>query len=152
MNIDIKQATLSHVKEIAELFNSYRVFYGQKSNVDLAIKFIADRIKNEESIIFLAMDETGNSLGFTQLYPTFSSVSAQRVWVLNDLFVSASSRRLGVGEKLMNAAKVFALETDSKGISLETEKNNISAQALYETLGYERNSDSYHYFLKLTKV
>ena len=151
MNIIIKQANLDHVQKISELFNAYRVFYKQSSNIDLAKKFISDRIKNEESIIFLAMDETGNPLGFTQLYPTFSSVSARRTWVLNDLFVSESSRKLGVGEKLMNSAKVFALKTGAKGISLETAENNINAQALYESLGYEKSSDIY-YFLNLTKA
>ena len=151
MNIVIKQANLDHVQKISELFNAYRVFYKQSSNIDLAEKFISNRIKNEESIIFLAMDEAGNPLGFTQLYPTFSSVSARRTWVLNDLFVSESSRRLGVGEKLMNSAKVFALKTWAKGISLETAENNINAQALYESLGYEKSSDIY-YFLNLTKA
>jgi len=151
MSIIIEQANLDHVKKVSELFNSYRVFYKQCSNIDLAIEFISDRIKNEESIIFLAMDETGKSLGFTQLYPSFSSVYAQRIWVLCDLFVSESSRRLGVGQKLMNSAKVFALETRAKGISLETAENNTKAQTLYESLGYEKSND-FHYFLDLTKA
>lgn len=151
MNIVIEQANLEHVKKVGELFNSYRVFYKQSSDIELAINFITDRIKNEESIIFLAMDETDRPLGFTQLYPTFSSVSAQRIWVLNDLFVSESARRLGIGEKLMNSAKIFALKTGAKGISLETADNNVSAQSLYESLGYEKSSDFY-YFLNLTKA
>ena len=151
MNIIIEQANLDHLEKVSELFNSYRVFYKQNSDIDLALKFVSDRIRNEESIIFLAMDETGNPLGFTQLYPTFSSVYAQRIWILCDLFVSESSRRLGVGEKLMNSAKIFALETGAKGISLETAENNIKAQALYESLGYQKSND-FFYFLDLKKA
>jgi len=147
MTISVKRATLDNAEEIGELFNSYRVFYEQNTDVDLAIDFISDRIKNEESVVFFAHDKSGNALGFTQLYPTFSSVSAQRSWVLNDLFVSSTSRRLGVGKKLMEAAKVFA--TDSKGIALETAEDNFNAQALYESLGYKKDSGIYHYFLNL---
>ena len=91
----------------------------------------------------------GNALGFTQLYPTFSSVSAQLTWVLNDLYVVADARRLGVGKQLMETARAFALETNSKGIALETGKDNVTAQALYESLGYQKSDGVYHYFLTL---
>jgi len=149
MSISVKRASLENIKEVSELFNSYRVFYKQDSDVDLAISFITDRLNNEDSVIFYAHDENGNALGFTQLYPTFSSVSAQSSWVLNDLYVSSSARRLGVGKTLMDTAKSFAIQTNSKGIALETCEDNLHAQALYESLGYEKDVGVYHYFLSL---
>ena len=149
MTVNVKRATLDDIKEVAGLFDAYRVFYKQQSDLKLATNFISERIKNEESVIFLAHDESGKALGFTQLYPTFSSVSAKRGWVLNDLFVSLTARRLGVGKKLMDAAKVFALGTNAKGIGLETAVDNFNAQALYESLGYEKDNNIY-YFLNLT--
>jgi len=149
MTISVKRATLENLDEISELFNSYRVFYEQDSNMELAATFISERMKNKESVIFYASNENGKALGFTQLYPTFSSVSARSFWILCDLYVSSSARRLGVGKKLMEAARIFAIENGSKGISLETAKSNVNAQALYESLGYKRNPDVYNYFLSL---
>lgn len=152
MSISVKRATLDNARKIGELFNSYRVFYEQKPDLELAINFISERIENEESVIFYATDEQGSAVGFTQLYPNFSSVSAKRSWVLNDLFVSTNSRRLGVGKKLMEAARVFATNSRAKGIALETTEDNVKAQALYESLGYEKESGFIHYFLNLPQA
>jgi len=149
MSISVKRATIENLNEVSELFNSCRVFYKQDSDLDLAISFITDRLNNNDSVIFYSHDENGNALGFTQLYPTFSSVSAKSSWVLNDLYVSSSARRLGVGKKLMDTAKSFAIETKSKGIALETCEDNLNAQALYESLGYEKGVGVYNYFLSL---
>jgi len=152
MTISVKRATLENLHEVSELFNSYRVFYKQDSNIDLAVNFISERMKNKESVIFVASTENGEALGFTQLYPTFSSVSAKSFWILCDLYVSSAARRLGVGKKLMEAARVFAIENNSKGISLETASDNVNAQALYESLGYKKDADVYNYFLSLKKA
>ena len=95
MSISVQRATLQNAKEIGELFNNYRVFYQQASDVKASTAFIAERLSNGESIIFYASNEQGEILGFTQLYPTFSSISAKKSLVLNDLFVAANARRLG---------------------------------------------------------
>lgn len=89
-------------------------------------------------------------LGFTQLYPGFSSVSARPSWILNDLYVSPNARRAGVAKLLMNTAKDFADSTQAKGISLETSLDNVNAQALYETLGYKKSDGFYSYYLPLS--
>lgn len=134
---------------MAYLFNDYRVFYKQKSDITVALEFISERLDKNESVIFFAHDAKGDLLGFTQLYPNFSSVSAKRSWILNDLYVSSAARRLGVARKLMNAAKDFVISTDAKGISLETAPDNVNAQALYESLGYEKSSGFYSYYLSV---
>ncbi|MBA6390944.1 GNAT family N-acetyltransferase [Colwellia sp. BRX10-3] len=152
MNIVVNRARIENINEVSILFNSYRVFYDQDSNLELAKEFISERINNNESVIFYAIDNTGAYLGFTQLYPNFSSVSAKRSWVLNDLYVSESARRLGVGKKLMQAAKNFALSTNAKGIALETAEDNVNAQALYESLGYKKGSGFFSYFLSLPQA
>ena len=147
--MDIIKATPADVALIAPLFDAYRVFYGQASNLALAEEFIAERLANNESVILLAVDSSGKALGFTQLYPSFSSVSAARIWVLNDLFVSDNARRQGVATQLMHAAKKFGIKTGVKGLVLETGVNNVNAQRLYESLGYIKESGSYHYLLNL---
>ncbi|WP_154222486.1 GNAT family N-acetyltransferase [Marinicella rhabdoformis] len=146
--INIKKATCDDLPVLASLFDGYRQFYDQESNLALAENFLKARIENKESVIFLATDTEGKGMGFTQLYPTFSSVSAQRSWILNDLFVASTARKQGVGEALMNRAKAMAKETGAKGILLETGKENTTAQKLYERLGYHQENDVFFYFLK----
>ncbi len=144
MSLNIIRADLDHVEWVVPLFDAYRVFYRQDSDVKNARRFIEHRLKNGESVIFLAMD--GNSaLGFVQMYPSFSSVHMRELWILNDLFVAPEARKMGVGEALMERARQFAIETGAKGLMLETAVDNFSAQRLYERMGYERETDFYVY-------
>ena len=103
----------------------------------------------DESAIFLAQDENGDALGFVQLYPTFSSINAHRTWLLSDLFTAPAARGRGVGRLLMNCARDFALQTGAKGLVLETATDNVTAQALYESLGYVRDTGYFTYNLDL---
>lgn len=146
--MQIIQVTTAEVAQVAPLFDQYRVFYQQPSDPALAYAFIAERVANRESEIFLAMEEH-EPVGFTQLYPSFSSVSARRTWILNDLFVEPSCRGQGVGRALLERARLHALETGVKGIGLQTAMDNINAQRLYEALGYQRSEGFYSYFLAL---
>jgi len=148
-SVIIEEAEFSDLKEISKLFDAYRVFYKQPSDLLLANQFLSERIDKHESVIFYAKNNKEEYLGFTQLYPSFSSVSAKRIWILNDLFVSEKARGLGIGKNLLNRAKEFALETDAKGIALETDITNVNAQGLYESLGYIKNSEHFYYFLEL---
>ena len=143
----IKKATLNELESLTELFDLYRVFYEQKSDPDGAKEFLKERFTNKESVIFIAFDEN-NPVGFVQLYPSFSSVSMNRTWVLNDLYVKESVRGKGFGEKLLKKAINFAEETGAKGISLETGKENVTAQRLYEKIGFKRELN-YFYFLTI---
>ncbi|NQY93226.1 MAG: GNAT family N-acetyltransferase [Campylobacteraceae bacterium] len=149
MNITIHKAQLSNLEEVSKLFDAYRVFYKQKSDVSLALDFLTQRLENAESVIFYAKNDHDEYFGFTQLYPTFSSVSACSTWVLNDLFVTPNSRGLGIGNKLLDKAKEFAQEKNAKGLALSTAKTNEKAQKLYESLGYEKDNEYLHYFLSV---
>ncbi|MDF2857754.1 MAG: family N-acetyltransferase [Neobacillus sp.] len=141
----IQKATVNDLDSIVELFDLYRVFYEQKSDIDAARLFLEERFRNEESIIFIVKIGE-DSVGFVQLYPAFSSVSMRKSWILNDLFVSENYRRKGMGEKLIKTVIDFAVETGVKGVSLETGKGNISAQRLYEKIGFERESNYFYYY------
>lgn len=141
-------ANAEHLKEIALLFDQYRVFYGQPSNLSAAQQFLEERFKNQDSRIFLALDQE-KGIGFTQLYPSFSSVSMQPIWILNDLFVIASHRRQGIAKELMNTAAKYARDTGAIKLVLATQKTNIAAQTLYKSLGYELNDEFDHFSLKL---
>lgn len=146
----IVQASLGDLQDVAELFNQYRVFYGQASDPAGAEAFLFRLMEHRESVIFLAREENGRQpVGFVQLYPTYSSISMQRSWVLNDLFVLEKWRKQGVGRKLLDAAADMARLTKAKGLALETAPDNHSAQKLYESVGYVRDTEFFHYYLTL---
>jgi ribosomal protein S18 acetylase RimI-like enzyme len=143
--VSIRKATINDLDSLTELFNSYRLFYQQESDIPGAKSFIKERLLNEDSVVFIAFEE-GKAVGFVQLYPTFSSVSMKRSWILNDLYVSASARKKGFGEKLLQKAIEFAEETGAKGLSLETGEDNLTAQRLYEKIGFKKESNYFYYF------
>lgn len=148
MGITIKKAVLEDLADVAGLFDCYRVFYKQESDVESARFFIAKRMNKEDSVIFLARSETGQAVGFTQLYPTFSSQSMQRMWILNDLYVTESHREAGIGSILLETARYFSADTTSKGLLLCTQVTNQKAQALYRRSGYRKLDEFEWYFLK----
>jgi ribosomal protein S18 acetylase RimI-like enzyme len=147
----IVQATLEHADIIAPLFDEYRQFYGQAPNLERGRTFIAKRLINRESVIFIATDgEQGSeALGFTQLYPSFTSVGMRRLWILNDLFVAAPARGRGIATALMDKAAEYARQTAARGLILETAADNGEAQRLYEKLGWKRDELFYRYYLNL---
>lgn len=134
----VKRATPSDLDALVPLFDSYRRFYGQPSQPDICREFLRARFDREESAIFIAVAEDHGAVGFTQLFPSFSSVRVRPIWWLNDLYVTASSRGLGFGRALLDAAATHARATSAAGLMLETLSENAYAQELYERHGYER--------------
>ncbi|WP_183561346.1 GNAT family N-acetyltransferase [Paenibacillus endophyticus] len=148
--MEISRATIKDVEQLATLFNEYRIFYKQLSDVLRAQQFLADRIQLEQSIIFKAIKpESSKMIAFTQLYPIFSSVSMKKAFILNDLYVIESDRGQGVAELLLDRAKTYALENGAKGLELSTACDNAIAQRLYERNGYEKDETYFHYYLTL---
>jgi len=141
--MNITRATTKHLPEVARLFDLYRQFYHCDPDIDLARRFINERMENSESIIFVA--EQGETLsGFVQLYPSFCSVEAVRILILYDLFVDSSARGAGVGKALMNRATDYARESGAARLDLLTAKDNIPGQQLYEQLGYQKTLEDFY--------
>ena len=146
--VKIITATLDQLEQLAPLFNAYRVFYQQASDLEAATVFLCERFLLRENVIYMAL-EGQTVLGFTQLYPSFSSVSLKRLWILNDLYVIPEARGLRVGEALIGAAVELARSSGAIGVQLETAHSNLSGQKLYERLGFQRKDLAYRtYFLK----
>jgi len=145
--VQVKRATTADIATIAPLFDAYRQFYHKPSDLDGARAYLTERLERDESVVFLALLGDGTPAGFTQLYPIFSSTSMQRVWLLNDLFVAPVARRAGVGRALLERAHAYARETRAKELMLQTAVDNIPAQRLYESLGWQRDNDYYVYTL-----
>jgi GNAT superfamily N-acetyltransferase len=142
--VKIIKATKDNLEQIIPLFDQYRIFYNRPSDEKGARKFLEARFDNSESIIFIALINE-HAVGFVQLYPTFSSVSMQCSFILNDLFVIPSFRQQQIGEALLECAKQHCKEQNHKGLALETTVDN-PAQKLYEKLGWVKDKDYYHYF------
>ncbi|WP_409296515.1 N-acetyltransferase family protein [Peribacillus sp. SCS-26] len=143
----IIQATIEDLIPVSRLFDLYRIFYQQPEDQEGALCFLKERFINQDSVIFTAVSEEGNYVGFTQLYPLFSSVSMKKSYLLNDLFVHPNARGRGVGGLLLAAARDYAIKTGAKGLSLQTARGNTAAQALYEKNGYDRETQFIQYNL-----
>jgi len=147
----IKQAGTEDIATIIPLFAAYRRFYNLESDPIALRNYLSERLANHQCIIFLAFSDNITA-GFTQLYPGFSSLSLRNSWVLNDLFVVPEARVLAVGLQLIARAKQLAKATGACQIMLQTAADNMTAQGLYEKLGYQRDNDFYVYTLALGEV
>lgn len=144
--ITVGEAGPRDLDEAAALFDAYRVFYRQGSDLAAARAFLSERFKRKDAVLLLARHQ-GVAAGFVQLYPSLSSVSMKRIWILNDLYVAPGARRLGVGRRLMDSARAHAAKTGAIRLELTTEHDNTTAQALYERCGYARDTVFYKYIL-----
>lgn len=149
--MEIRALEESDLPQLAILFDQYRVFYGQTSDVEAARAFLHQRLTRGDSAIIGAIVHDV-LVGFTQLYPTYTSVGLGRMWILNDLYVSADARRRGVGAALMHAAQEYAEITDARGLVLSTAVDNRKAQALYEKMGWNQDQDFYQYEFDITRA
>ena len=134
-DIEIRQASRNHLGQLVPLFDAYRQFYQQDSDETTAQRFLTERLEQRDSVIFLAC-RGQEPVGFTQLYPSFSSVAMRRLWVLNDLFVKPDFRRQRIGERLIEQAIHFARSTGACRLVLATGVENLAAQRLYAKLGW----------------
>lgn len=131
----IRKANQTDLPQLAELFDAYRVFYGKSSDLSKAEGFLRERMKNYESVIFVAANDRYLT-GFVQLYPLFSSTRLKRLWLLNDLYVKETERGGGISVQLINACKQHCHHTNACGLILETAKSNHIGNMLYPKAGF----------------
>ena len=140
----VRQAVISDMEALVPLFDAYRQFYERSSDPARAREFLSARFKNRESVVFIAHDGA-IAVGFTQLYPSFSSRSMARIFVLNDLFVREDMRGKGVATKLLDAAVFYAKTHEAVRLTLSTAVTNTTAQSVYEAGGWKRDTQFCHY-------
>jgi GNAT superfamily N-acetyltransferase len=148
MELVIRQATVADLDDLVPLFDGYRQFYRQPSEPDRIRKFLLDRFEHNQSVIFIALQD-GTGIGFAQLYPSFSSGALARIFILNDLFVHPGARLAGAGGALLQAAAEYGQRVGALRLVLSTEVMNSHAQALYEKLGWTKNTQFCAYQLTL---
>jgi len=137
--VEVRQAALADLDQLVPLFDRYRQFYRLASEPERERNFLRERMEQNQSVIFMAF-EGGAAIGFTQLYPSFSSGAMARIFILNDLFVTAEARRRGAGSGLLRAAAEYARRAAAVRLVLSTEIANTKAQAVYERLGWKRDT------------
>jgi ribosomal protein S18 acetylase RimI-like enzyme len=145
----IRNYQLSDAHQLGDLFSAYLTFYKTAHDPVEAAAYINARVQQDESTIFVATDSDGQLVGFTQLYPTFASLALAPAWTLYDLFVSPSARKRGVAQALIRQAVQLGQETGAAVLTLETATDNRAAMALYEKLGWSRETDFHGYYLEL---
>jgi len=149
MTDTVRRATLDDLDQLVPLFDGYRQFYGKTSDLAAARQFLADRLSRDESVVLIAQGSDDAAIGFVQLLPSFSSILAAPIYLLNDLFVAPAARRRGVGTVLLKAAAETGRAAGAVRLELSTAITNISAQRLYEALGWKRDEEFYQYGLLL---
>jgi len=150
-DIRIIQAEPQDLDQAAPLFDDYRQFYNRAPDLSAARRFLAARLAKRDSVLYLgyAPASSAHASGFVHLYPSFDSLAMQPLWILYDLYVAPEARRHGLGRALMDRATALARESGASCLILETAKDNLPAQSLYEQLGYRRDELFYRYSLPL---
>ena len=145
MEFKIIEAESNHIEQVGELFDLYRQFYKYESNLIESTNYVKDRINNKESIIFIAINDNNEAIGFVQLYETFGSLDLGKIIILYDLYVKKDHRKNKVGRQLMLRSHEYAKKINAKRIQLSTAIDNFIWQSLYESLGYVKDADFYTY-------
>jgi len=141
--LKISQLTTESVEQAARLLNAYRVAFHQPADLSLARWFVKERLKQDESVVFLAwLGE--EAVGFVQLYPIFSTISLKRAYILNDLYVAKEARKHGAATQLIEACYTYAKAHNARFVALETGTENDNAQKLYEKMGFIEETDVMH--------
>ena len=143
-DIVVGQAVLADLEQLVVLFEAYRAFQGQPADLPAARAFLQARFDHGDGVAFVARDGS-SPVGFAQLYPSHSSVSLARVFILNDLFVLASARRRGVAARLLSAVEAHAWSLGAVRVTLNVAQDNFEGQALYEDRGWHRDAQFFMY-------
>jgi len=147
--IRIRAAASYDLPALGRLFDEYRQFYKLPTELERATEYIRARLAAGDSVVLVAADESEQLLGFTQLYPAWCSLLAGPVYVLYDLYVPPRARRRGIARALLEAAAARARRDGKLRMTLSTARTNVNAQALYESLGWERDNEFYVYNLSI---
>ncbi|AXT86111.1 GNAT family N-acetyltransferase [Aeromicrobium sp. A1-2] len=138
------RAQLAEVSEAAPLFAAYREFYGEPYDLEASASFLARRLARDESIVLIVRDGD-RAVGFSQIYPAFSSTRLAPIWILNDLYVLEDARGAGAVDALLHTAATLAVDAGAVSIELATAHANLRAQAVYDRSGYQADEVFRHY-------
>ena len=141
MSLKISPISKENIDDLNILLSEYQEFYEAKPDPNHNLKFLENFIESNEGIFFIAYKHE-KAIGYVSLYFSYSSVSAKRIAILNDLYVTEASRKCGFGKELID----HAIDIGIDQVRWCTRIDNVKAQKLYSK--YEAvKTDWFHYDL-----
>jgi len=138
--MQITVVTEEDLFDLAPLVRAYCDFYEvAPSDEDLRAfsrMLIAD--PDQAGVQLLARDEAGGALGYATLYWSYSSLTASRIAIMDDLFVRPDERGKGVADALIEECRARAGRWGATALAWQTAKTNGRAQRVYERVGARR--------------
>ena len=128
------------LQELLPLARAYCDFYevspSDEDLLALSRALIAD--PDREGIQLLARDPDGRASGFATIFWSWSTTSAQRIGVMNDLYVAPEARGTGVAEALIEACRSECRLRGAGKLTWQTALDNERAKKLYDRIGAHR--------------
>ena len=148
----IEIVTEADLPELLPLMRGYCDFYEVDPSGDdllaMARALIAD--PEREGLQLIARGEDGSAIGFATIFWTWSTLSASRIAVMNDLFVSEDARGSGAADKLIDACADRCRERDVTELDWQTAHDNLRAQKVYDRVGAKRDERWLDYSLSVS--
>jgi GNAT superfamily N-acetyltransferase len=127
--------------ELLPLLRAYLDFYeAAPPDADVLVlcrALIAD--PEGEGVQLLARDGDGRPIGFATIFWTWSTTHAERIGIMNDLYVAPAARGTGLAEALIAACRERCRESGAKRLVWQTALDNDRAQAVYDRVGARRS-------------
>jgi GNAT superfamily N-acetyltransferase len=133
--------TEADLPDLLPLMRGYCDFYGVDPSDDDLLEMSRELIRSPalDGIQLIARDNDGGALGFATVLWTWSTLSASRIAVMNDLFVSGEARGGGIADALIHACAERARERGATSLDWQTANDNDRARAVYERVGGRRD-------------
>jgi GNAT superfamily N-acetyltransferase len=126
--------------DLLPLMRDYCDFYGvaptDEDLLAMAGELIAD--PEREGVQIIARDDEGRAVGFATVFWSWSTLSAARIGVMNDLFVAPAARGGGIAEALIAECRERCRARAARSLGWQTAKDNAPAQAVYDRIGAKR--------------
>jgi len=115
----------------------YEVAPSDEALLSMSRALISDR--EREGFQLIARDESGTAVGFATVFWNWSTLSARRDALMNDLFVAETARGSGVAEALIDECARLVREHGGRELEWQTARDNLRAQAVYDRVGGKRD-------------
>jgi GNAT superfamily N-acetyltransferase len=90
-----------------------------------------------EGVQLMARDGD-RTMGFATIYWSWSTTSAERIGVMNDLYVAPEARGTGTAEALIEACRAACARRGAAKLTWQTALDNERAKAVYDRIGATR--------------
>ena len=138
--------------DLLPLMRGYCDFYevdpSDEALLAMSRELIADPRK--EGLQLIARAEDGRAVGFATIFWTWSTLSASRIGVMNDIFVAVDARGSGAAEQLIEACAERCRERGISELDWQTAHDNVRAQKLYDRVGAQRDERWLDYSLAVS--